>query len=660
MPEQAAMSASWCRFCDVRHTSDGAAREHLLGKSHQRKVAELPPATGDAAPRCVALKGPSSFYGANPSPMEIFQRLETSGKIVDFRFRTRPDKTLVRGSTIHVEFETTCEAETLLSSGTLIAGHQMELSRPRANGRSGHHLRQDASEAVQHEALLSWLWRQRSRCADELMVWLAGQLLLTPAEHDQRVRFCLELQAELRARFRTCLVQAFGSSVSGLGFHGCDLDLYAYIDANAPDAGLPTDADEADRARAVAAVLQGMRRPDLCSRLVRILQARVPIIKFCARRLGGVRCDMSFRSPMSCQNSRLVGWFMKADQRARLVAVTLRYWANRHHVAGGDHNPRKMSSYCLTLLVITFLQQLDPPLLPSVAWLQAQVPEVLIGPWNAAFALGAPWRSANQSTASGLLRHFFRYGADLQSERLAVCPLVGRAVPREQLADRQHCYLPELRRYFGLVADHQVAPLDAGTPLVVQDPFELDFNVARNYSQEGLDRFRECCARAVTMPFHELFEEEPLMKTRGKKAPPAGAGRTDGGAEAVSRKRERLVSGDASAGEAGTKVPRSAEFPETARRGRSVESTAERGTLELGRGDVDAAHEESSSAERVSGLAKGDGAQLSQRGDSDAKGVMWNSVGDEKSPSGVDGTQVDEAMAARVGRSRERRVTNGR
>ena len=59
---------------------------------------------------------------------------------------------------------------------------------------------------------------------------------------------------------------------------------------------------------------------------------------------------------------------LPTDPRAELVTVAIRYWAKRRSLAGGDPNPMKMPSCCLTLLVVTFLQQLNPPVLPSVDW----------------------------------------------------------------------------------------------------------------------------------------------------------------------------------------------------------------------------------------------------------------------------------------------------
>ena len=63
-----------------------------------------------------------------------------------------------------------------------------------------------------------------------------------------------------------------------------------------------------------------------------------------------------------------VAWHSPPDPRVRPVTVAVRYWAKRRNLAGGDFHPLRLSSYCLTLLVVTFLQQLSPPVLPSVDW----------------------------------------------------------------------------------------------------------------------------------------------------------------------------------------------------------------------------------------------------------------------------------------------------
>ena len=71
--------------------------------------------------------------------------------------------------------------------------------RPSAPGRS---------EPVDHGLLLTTLAQLGRTCTeDQLLNWLAGQLLLTPDEHRLRVQLCRQLQVG------TIAAQCFGSSV---------------------------------------------------------------------------------------------------------------------------------------------------------------------------------------------------------------------------------------------------------------------------------------------------------------------------------------------------------------------------------------------------------------------------------------------------------------
>ena len=119
-------------------------------------------------------------------------------------------------------------------------------------------------------------------------------------------------QTALRSRFPNCLVQMCGSSVSGLGFRGCDLDLYADINAKSLSCGPQPDSNSQQNVHVVAPILDQL--PHLCANIVPITQARVPIVKFTAPQLGGIQCDLSFRDPISCHKSQLIGWLMKAGQ----------------------------------------------------------------------------------------------------------------------------------------------------------------------------------------------------------------------------------------------------------------------------------------------------------------------------------------------------------
>ena len=116
-------------------------------------------------------------------------------------------------------------------------------------------------------------------------------------------------QEALRSRFSTCLVSAYGSSVSGLGLRGCDLDLYAFIHADDRGSGRQPCINQTEKVRAVAKFLKLM--PRLCTDVVRVQTATVPIIKFRPTPMADIQCHLNLLDPIACQNSRLIGILMK-------------------------------------------------------------------------------------------------------------------------------------------------------------------------------------------------------------------------------------------------------------------------------------------------------------------------------------------------------------
>ena len=90
---------------------------------------------------------------------------------------------------------------------------------------------------------------------------------------------------------------------------------------------------------------------------------------------------------MSVQNTAYIRLAVDSEARVRPLLLAIRYLAKHHGLAGGGGGMR-MSSYALTMIAITFLQQLQRPLLHSVRELQS-VPGLdqdIINGWNCNFS----------------------------------------------------------------------------------------------------------------------------------------------------------------------------------------------------------------------------------------------------------------------------------
>ena len=137
---------------------------------------------------------------------------------------------------------------------------------------------------------------------EDQLAELTGMLDLDPDEVKKRVNICINMQrTSANSDYSRCIVYPFGSSVNGLGFPGCDLDIYMDLDQHeaavpesskdGPLASVPVTVTERQKVRTATKILSSVPQ---CSRLTPIINARVPIVKF-IHRPTGIHCDVSFK-----------------------------------------------------------------------------------------------------------------------------------------------------------------------------------------------------------------------------------------------------------------------------------------------------------------------------------------------------------------------------
>eukprot|EP00478_Filoreta_tenera_P004049 GABV01004342.1.p1 GENE.GABV01004342.1~~GABV01004342.1.p1 ORF type:complete len:150 (+),score=34.62 GABV01004342.1:1-450(+) len=103
-------------------------------------------------------------------------------------------------------------------------------------------------------------------------------------------------------------------------------------------------------------------------------RARVPVIKFRDPETG-ISCDICINNSLAVENSKLLRDYARCDPRVRDLIFVVKYWARRRKI--NDPYRGTLSSYALSVLVISFCQTRDPPVVPSLQnWcLQAQASE---------------------------------------------------------------------------------------------------------------------------------------------------------------------------------------------------------------------------------------------------------------------------------------------
>ncbi|XP_069698737.1 speckle targeted PIP5K1A-regulated poly(A) polymerase-like isoform X2 [Periplaneta americana] len=290
---------------------------------------------------------------------------------------------------------------------------------------------------------------------------------------------CQHLEATLSATFPGCKAYAFGSTVTGLAFKGSDLDVYMSMDA--VKTVIPQKADMVMWAKRLL-----YRNTNLYSHIIAIPKAKTPIVKL-VHIPTGLRCDLSFRNALGVHNSALIRYLMSLDTRLRPLIVIIKYWARKNELTGHG----KISNYALTMLVLFYLQQLVPSVIPPVAKLQENCEDnIVIDGW-ACDIICTPYSNANTLSVPELLQGFFKFCYQFDYGIKVICPLTGGTVPKSSF--RSPDLLPEVMYRY----KQNEATFKVDSDMCIQDPFELCHNLSASMTSRALHNFKSHCSAAA-------------------------------------------------------------------------------------------------------------------------------------------------------------------
>ncbi|CAH0381406.1 unnamed protein product [Bemisia tabaci] len=331
-----------------------------------------------------------------------------------------------------------------------------------------------------------------------------------------RLRFLTARQIELMLCGVFPHIQAipFGSSVNSYGKLGCDLDLSLLLDDITVNnnSRLVFQAKtrlnkrtSVQRQMEVVADLIQLLLPG-CSHVRKILQARVPIVKF-NQDLTFIECDLSTDNTAAIYMSELLYLLGYIDWRVRPLVFTVRWWAKEVMLTNSPHPGHWITNFSLTLLVIFFLQREN--ILPSLDFLMKTAgPEddrVTEDGINCTFLrdlskLPQPEQKNSKSLAELLLR-FFEFYSTFDFATKAVSINLGTTINK-----------PE--------------PV---APMFIINPLERLLNVTKNMNFEETARLRIEAKNALSEfsvnAVHETFNDKKNWGladlTRNQKKPPS-------------------------------------------------------------------------------------------------------------------------------------------
>ncbi|XP_072619504.1 terminal uridylyltransferase 7 isoform X2 [Vulpes vulpes] len=189
---------------------------------------------------------------------------------------------------------------------------------------------------------------------DQVCVQCYKDFSPTILEDQAREHIRQNLESFIRQEFPGTKLSLFGSSKNGFGFKQSDLDVCMTIN------GLET-AEGLDCVRTIEELARVLKKHSGLRNILPITTAKVPIVKFFHLR-SGLEVDISLYNTLALHNTRLLSAYSAIDPRVKYLCYTMKVFTKMCDI--GDASRGSLSSYAYTLMVLYFLQQRNPPVIP--------------------------------------------------------------------------------------------------------------------------------------------------------------------------------------------------------------------------------------------------------------------------------------------------------
>nr|XP_048303596.1 terminal uridylyltransferase 7 isoform X2 [Myodes glareolus] len=276
--------------------------------------------------------------------------------------------------------------------------------------REGH-LKKDCPEDFKRIQLepLPPLTPKFSNILDQVCIQCYKDFSPTLVDDQAREHIRQNLESFIKQDFPGTKLSLFGSSKNGFGFKQSDLDVCMTINGHETAEGL-------DCVRTIEELARVLRKHSGLRNILPITTAKVPIVKFFHLR-SGLEVDISLYNTLALHNTRLLSAYSAIDPRVKYLCYTMKVFTKMCDI--GDASRGSLSSYAYTLMVLYFLQQRSPPVIPVLQEIYKgeKKPEILVDGWNIYFfdqidELPTCWPEYGKNTESvgqlwlGLLRFY--------------------------------------------------------------------------------------------------------------------------------------------------------------------------------------------------------------------------------------------------------------
>ncbi|CAF0768557.1 unnamed protein product [Rotaria sordida] len=293
------------------------------------------------------------------------------------------------------------------------------------------------------------------------------------SDTENREKILKQLQKQFEKDYPDCNLHAFGSFYNGFGFRQSDLDVCIVFKDQ-------RDENTDEVIQIMRKLLKSMRsNSDIFENVQAILHAKVPIIRSRHRRLQ-IEIDISFHNMLAIENTRLLKAYTDIDPRVSQLGYMTKHLAKTCDI--GDASRGTLSSYAYIIMVIHFLQQIQPPVLPVLQQLSDSATKKnslyrKCSKWNVYFyddllKLNDLWKNENKLSIGELWIQFLRFYTEQfnYDERIVTIRQIEPLLKYEKGWFRQ--------------------------TIAIEDPFELNHNLAGGLSIRNWTTIRRVFIRA--------------------------------------------------------------------------------------------------------------------------------------------------------------------
>lgn len=305
----------------------------------------------------------------------------------------------------------------------------------------------------------------------------------------------------------------FGSTLTGLDFFGSDSDFYVELKQQPPEKELKFVLKEVSKL--------SRRNQDFWV-IYCVDKARVPIVRL-IHKSTGIFCDVNFSSKFGYYNSYFIGHVLNYDPRIKELAIILKLWSKSYKIADRSI----MTNYCLIMIMIFYLQNLEFPMLQTIAKNQSNICKMVLDTksnWNFNFNDDINLCKNNTQTTRELLVNFFDFFNKINHENYVLSIYTGDLILKTEFDTHK-----DLGDYRTLIETQNLVPFnyDDADRFNIQDGFELNLNIGiriEKHVDEFYDLIKlsyELCEEMKDKPFSEmlikLFSDIVVPKRKGQK-----------------------------------------------------------------------------------------------------------------------------------------------